>query len=101
MLIWPPVEILISAFHIAAHIEDPRKNLHVLSGTMEDHEQIIMYSNQDPVLASGMMIKQALRTESPPAISHSNLSSTTPPGVVGEIILPAGAIAIERDMIAK
>ena len=88
-------------FKIAAHIEDPRKSLHLLSGAMEDNEQIIMYSNQDPVLASGMMIKQALRTESPPAISHSNLSSTTPPGVVGEIILPAGAIAIERGMIAK
>ena len=51
-----------------------------------------MYSNQDPVLASSSgMLKHNSRTGSP-------LAS---PGVVSEIVLPPGAIALDRAMISK
>ena len=71
---------------IASHIEDHRKY------QIEDQEQLIMYSNQDPVLASSSgMLKHNSRTGSP-------LAS---PGVVSEIVLPPGAIALDRAMISK
>ena len=107
----------------AAHIEDQRKNIHILGSTVEDHDQqIVMYSNQDPVLASSSgLIHPAKnhqthpgipgqqqpphlnpsRTDSP--ISHPQLSSsTTPPiSVANEIILPHGTIIDPRGMITQ
>ena len=80
----------------ASHIEDQRKNIHILGSTVEDHDQqIIMYSNQDPVLASSssVMLKHNSRTGSPLA---------SPGGVISEtIVLPPGAIALDRAMISK
>ena len=99
---------------LAEHIEDHRKNLHILSSSIENPEQqIIMYSNQDPVLASSSELVEKIpsnytkhhlhhssRTGSP--ISHSQLStSATPPmSVANEIILPHGTI-IDRGMITQ
>ena len=60
---------------------------------IEEQEQLIMYSNQDPVLASSSSgFKHSSRTGSP-------LAS---PGVISEtIVLPPGAIALDRAMISK
>ena len=71
------------------NIEDHRKY------QIEEQEQLIMYSNQDPVLASSssVMLKHNSRTGSPLA---------SPGGVISEtIVLPPGAIALDRAMISK
>ena len=62
------------------------------NSTIEDHDQIIMYGNQDPMLTSSPSILAA---------KHSSASRSNSPNVGNEIILAHGTTIIDRGMIAK